>query len=322
MKRLWLILFYSLLCSQDLRPKPISGEQIINHSAYSLSYNERSEQASWVAYELTASEVKGTIGRTDNFRIDPYVSTGSASLSDYKGSGYDRGHLAPAGDMKWSSTAMSVSFYMSNMSPQNPSFNRGIWKRLENQVRQWAVDNGSVYIATAGVLNGSLTTIGSNRVAVPLYYYKVVLDYREPELKGIGFILPNRKGENNLKSYAITINQVESITGIDFFHNLPDEIEEKIEGAIDLSKWSFKPYKGSSDGGTATQCLGTTQKGNRCGNRTNNTSGYCYLHGTSKITKSSKRVTSVRCMGITKKGARCKRKTKSSNGYCYQHGGK
>ena len=119
------------------------------------------------------------------------ISTGSASLPDYKGSGYDRGHLAPAGDMKWSTTAMSESFYMSNMSPQEPSFNRGIWNRLESQVRRWAIDNGSVYIATGGVLTDGLKTLGSNSVSVPQYYFKVILDYQEPDIKGIGFIIPN-----------------------------------------------------------------------------------------------------------------------------------
>ena len=111
---------------QDLSPKPISGEQIINHFGYSLSYNEDHEQANWVFFELTDYEVSGIEKRKNQFRSDPKVKTKSASLSDYRGSGYDRGHLAPAADMKWSVTTMSESFYMSNMSPQRPSFNRGL----------------------------------------------------------------------------------------------------------------------------------------------------------------------------------------------------
>jgi len=240
MKRLWLILFYSLLCSQDLRPKPISGEQIIDHFGYSLSYNEEHEQASWVFYELTDKEVSGLVKRKDQFRKNPDVRTGSASLSDYKGSGYDRGHLAPAADMRWSSTAMSESFFMSNMSPQVPSFNRGIWKRLESKVRDWARDNKRIYIVTAGILDEGLNTIGSNSISIPNYYYKVILDYTEPELKAIGFILPNKKSKAPLQSFAISVDSVEIQTGIDFFYNLPDDKENELESNIDVKKWSWQ----------------------------------------------------------------------------------
>ena len=240
MKRLCLILFYSLLYSQDLRPKPMSGEQIIDHFGYSLSYNEEHEQASWVFYELTDNEVLGLVKRKDQFRKNPDVRTGSASLSDYKGSGYDRGHLAPAADMRWSSTAMSESFFMSNMSPQVPSFNRGIWKRLESKVRDWARDNKRIYIVTAGILDEGLNTIGSNSISIPNYYYKVILDYTEPELKAIGFILPNKKSKAPLQSFAISVDSVEIQTGIDFFYNLPDDKENKLESNIDVKKWSWQ----------------------------------------------------------------------------------
>lgn len=196
-----------------------------------------------MAYELTLKEVNGTFKRTNDFRPDPMVKTGSASLADYKGSGYDRDHLAPAADMKWSLKAMSESFYMSNMSLQRPSFNRGIWKRLEEQVRKWAVNNKSVYIATGGVLTSGLIKIGPNQVSVPEKFYKVILDYQEPELKGIGFILPNKGSKEPLENYAVTIDKVESMTGINFFYSLPDEIEEEIESKVDLSKWSFSRTK-------------------------------------------------------------------------------
>ena len=320
-----LILCQSRGIGQIELPKPLPSEQVVSHQAYSLSYNEQHEQASWVAYELTASEVRGTTKRKDSFRPDSKVITGSASLADYKGSGYDRGHLAPAADMKWSSSTMSESFFMSNMSPQEPGFNRGIWKRLEAQVRAWAINNQSVYVATAGVLKGNLPTIGRNGVSIPNYYYKVILDYNGPELKGIGFLIPNRKASSSLESFAVSIDKVEQATGINFFHSLPDEIENTIEASLDLTLWSFKPYRASSSGGgTAVQCLGKTKKGLRCKNKTNNTNSYCYLHGPNKtqIDKSSPQLSvSVQCGGITKKGMRCKRKTKSSNGKCFQHGG-
>ena len=295
MKRLWVILFYTVLSSQNLLPKPVSGEQIINHSAYSLSYNEEHEQANWVAYKLTAEKVRGSVKRKDAFRADPKVKTGSASLDDYRGSGYDRGHLAPAADMKWSSTAMSESFFMSNMSPQNPGFNRGIWKRLEEHVRNWAIDNESIHITTGGVLKGKLTTIGNNRVSVPSFYYKVILDYKEPEIKGIGFILFNENTKKSLEPYAVSIDEVEKFTGLDFYYYLPDNIENKVESMVDVSKWSFKSFKGYSSRGE-----------------------------TSKIFKQaeSKLSNAAQCRGITKKGTRCKRKTNDKSGYCYQHNGR
>ncbi|MFA6845255.1 MAG: DNA/RNA non-specific endonuclease, partial [Sphaerochaetaceae bacterium] len=126
-------------------PAPVPGEQQVSHCGYALSYNEQYEQPSWVAYQLTCDEVVGTIERTDNFRPDPAILTRSASLDDYRSSGYDRGHLIPAADQKWSAQAMDDSFYLSNMSPQTGAFNRGIWSHLEAVVRTFANDNGAIY---------------------------------------------------------------------------------------------------------------------------------------------------------------------------------
>ena len=239
-KRTTAFFLFSLLFSQNLElPKILKTDQIIHHSNYTLNYSEQHEQAEWVAYSLTSSQVYGSVGRTNDFRSDPNVKTGSASLPDYKGSGYDRGHLAPAGDMKSTYTAMSESFYMSNMSPQVPGFNRGIWKKLEGTVRNWAMDNKKVYITTGAVLTASYPTIGINKVSIPEFYYKVVLDYEQPEIKGIGFILPNQKSNKSLQSWAVSIDEVERFTGIDFFHSLPDNIEEKIESDAAVNKWSF-----------------------------------------------------------------------------------
>lgn len=221
-------------------PAVTNPDAVIVHTNYTLQYNERYEQADWVAYELTKKEVKGSIRRKDDFRSDPFVMTGSADLADYKQSGFDRGHLAPAGDMKFSFKAMDESFYMSNMSPQRPGFNRGIWKELETMVRRWAEEDGSLYVVTGPVLNKkNYPTIGENKVAVPEYYYKVLLDYTEPEIKGIGFILPNRKTENPIEGFAVPIDRVEVMTGIDFFPELPDDEEENIESHADLSLWDI-----------------------------------------------------------------------------------
>ena len=219
--------------------------QIVSYVGYTLSYNEEHEQANWVAYELTAQEVQGIVSRSDDFRADPEIRTGSATLVDYRGSGYDRGHLAPAADMKWSEEAMSESFYMSNMSPQVSGFNRGIWKSLENRVRSWAVENTAVYVVTGGILSSGLPTIGPDSVSVPEYFYKVILDYQEPELKGIGFILSNQGSKSSLKTYAVSIDSVEQRTGIDFFPSLPDDMEERLESSIDLTLWGFPTGEGN-----------------------------------------------------------------------------
>jgi len=220
-------------------PATGSKEIIITHPGYSLLYNETHEQANWVAYELTVEETNNVFERTDNFRPDPKVNTGTADDHDYSGSGFDRGHLAPAADMGWSSTVMAESFYYSNMSPQNPGFNRGIWKKLEALVRTWAIENNSVYIVTGPVLTNGLQSIGTNKVSVPEYYYKVILDYYEPGITGIGFIIPNSRSGEPLQNFAVTIDSVEKITGIDFFPLLPEKHEKIIETTLCLDCWSW-----------------------------------------------------------------------------------
>lgn len=242
LKRYIIILaFVQSIFAQIEIPSSTENSQIIKHSYYSLSYNEHHEQAEWVAYKLTKTMIdSGSVKRKDSFRPDPSVATGSAELSDYRGSGYDRGHLCPAADMKISSAAMSESFYMSNMSPQHPSFNRGIWKKLESKVRDWAVENNEIYIVTGGVLTiEPIESIGNNSVSVPKYYYKIILDYEGSEIKGIGFILENKKGTNSLGEYAVSIDQVELMTGIDFFSSLPDNVEDEIEKSFTLKEWDL-----------------------------------------------------------------------------------
>lgn len=224
-------------------PRPIDGEQIITHTGYTLSYNEEYELPSYVAYELTKAEVLGGEDREDNFRADNSVRTGSASLDDYRGSGYDRGHMAPAADFKWSAEAMSDTFYLSNMCPQDPSFNRGIWADLEAVVRTMAYDNESVYVVTGPVLtDGPYETIGENKVAVPKRFYKVVLDYTNPDIKAIGFVLPNENSDKSLQSFAMTVDEVEEITGLDFYPALPDEEEAVIESEMSTADWNFTAF--------------------------------------------------------------------------------
>ena len=213
------------------------NKQIVAHSHYTLSYREEHEQAEWVAYELTRDEVKGVEARSDDFREDPKVETGSATLADYYRSGYDRGHLAPAGDMKFSETAMSESFYMSNISPQKPEFNRGIWRELEEEVRELAQENGNLYVVTGPVFFKRSRRIGDNRVSIPQAYYKILLDYKQPEIKAIAFLLPNEGSDGELYQFIVPIDKVEELTDIDFFPGLPDDEEAMLEQQVNANMW-------------------------------------------------------------------------------------
>lgn len=219
-------------------PTYSASEAIIERPYYTLRYNEAHEQAMWVAYQLSADSLRqNKLPRTDDFRKDPRVRTGSAALQDYQGSGYDRGHLAPAADFSYDDFALSQSFYLSNMSPQVPSFNRGIWKKLEDKVRDWAIANDNIYVVTGPVLNKTFKTIGPNKVSIPEYYYKIVLDIQKPDIKAIGFLMKNEKSGASLQSFVVTIDSIESLTGLDFFPSMPDDMENALEGSKMTNSW-------------------------------------------------------------------------------------
>ncbi len=211
-------------------------DTIFEHKAYSVSYNHHFRQPNWVAYQLTKVETIKVIDRSDKFKPDPLIK-GTDNAVDYKGSGYDRGHLAPSADMTFSKVTMEESFYFSNMSPQNPSFNRGIWSNLEEQVRDWAKEFDSLYIVVGPILNDSLIRIGTHHVAVPKYYFKVILDNRKGHQKAIGFIMENQNSKLPLEHFAVSIDKVEQLTHMDFYSLLPNEQEQKIEQHVCLECW-------------------------------------------------------------------------------------
>jgi endonuclease G len=268
-------------------PAILKSDEIIRHAAYTLKYDEKHEQASWVAYHLTSDETYSKFTRTDKFIIDPIVRNGSAENKDYKGSGYDRGHLAPAADMGWSAQSMKESFYFSNMSPQVPGFNRGIWKQLEELIRTWAMQLEELYIVTGPVLSENLPSIGPNEVSIPNYYYKVILAKKDNAWQGIGFILKNESSNSPLSNYSVPIDSVERFTGIDFFNQLPEHIESDLEKRVCAECWTWNKKK-------------STLKSAVSENK--NTA-----------------IKTVQCSGITKSGKRCKRKTTNANGRCFQH---
>ncbi len=281
MKKIFLILFLSptFLFSQEVSTfLPTSNGELVHHSYYSLSYSQQHEQAEWVFYEINSNTNLGQVKRTNNFRSDNLISANSASLSDYKGSGFDRGHLAPAADMSFNYIAMSESFLLSNMSPQNASFNRGVWKKLEILVRTWG-NYTDIYVVTGPILNSCSTSIGGNNVCVPNYFYKVIYDPQNQKM--ISFILPNKKGNKSLNKYVCTTDSLEKITNIDFFPILENNLEERLESQIHKELWTWtnsnNTYK-SKNTNLANQCKGITQKGKRCKNKIKKSKGYCYYH--------------------------------------------
>ncbi len=226
-------------------PEGKKADCIFQREGYAFGYSEIHEQPLWVTYKLTADELNGKkVGRTDDFREDPRVRTRSAAPEDYKGSGYDRGHLAPAADMGWNQDVMSESFYMSNMSPQTPECNRGIWVELESQVRDFALWEKEIFVVTGPIFypGKPVKSIGvTSRVSVPHAYYKVVYDLTPP-CKMIGFIIPNRSGNKKLQKYAVTVNTVEKETGLTFFPKLPAD-QTVLKQTISVSDWNWTPRK-------------------------------------------------------------------------------
>ncbi|MFN5416877.1 MAG: DNA/RNA non-specific endonuclease [Flavobacteriia bacterium] len=213
-------------------------DTITEHTAYFVSYNSKYRQANWVAYQLTKTECEKSVERSNKFLADPKLQN-SNNAADYKKSGYDRGHLAPAADMSFSEITMKESFYFSNMSPQTPSFNRGIWKKLEEQTRDWALEYDSLYITVGPVLNDSLCKIGPHQLAVPQYYYKVILDLDKNHQKAIAFLMENENSKSPLKTFVVSIDVLEKLTEIDFFPLVEDKIEEELEEKICLSCWGL-----------------------------------------------------------------------------------
>ena len=213
---------------------------IVKHNGYQLSYSEQHEQAEWVAYSLDKSDIVYTNYKRPFFIEDPKVKTKSADWRNYKKSGYDKGHLCPAGDRRASQKAHDETFYTSNISPQNHEFNAGIWNKLEQKTRYWAKKYNHLYVVTGGILEPNLKTIGKEKVSVPNYFYKVLLDYTQPEIKAIAFLVPHKDSNKPLYEFIVSIDELEQKTGIDFFPELPDSIENQLEASTDYKNWSFR----------------------------------------------------------------------------------
>ena len=221
-------------------PAPLTDrkEQILRRTAYTASYNSDTRLPNWVAWQLTTEHTSGPHKRGGiDFAEDEDVPEPRATDWDYYRSGYDRGHLCPSADNKWSEAAQRESFLFTNICPQNHSLNAGDWNEMEQQCRRWAKELGSIYIVSGPILYKSKhKTIGKNKVVVPEAFFKVVL-CTEGEPKAIGFIYKNQPGNRPKGDYVNSVDEVERITGIDFFPALPDDVESRVEESADIADW-------------------------------------------------------------------------------------
>ncbi|MCW5518708.1 DNA/RNA non-specific endonuclease [Aureitalea sp. L0-47] len=217
-------------------PNSTTGK-IIRHTYFSLSYSEKHEQAEWVAYELRDEQLVKTEFERPYFVQDRKIKSGSADWRNYKNSGYDRGHLCPAGDRRFDFEAYHETFLTSNISPQNHEFNAGIWNRLEQKVRYWAGRREALFVITGGVLENGLEAIGDEDVSVPKEFYKIIVDRNGDELKAIAFLIPNEGTSDSFYDYVVSIDEIERKTRIDFLRGLDDRIEDRLESRVDLKEW-------------------------------------------------------------------------------------
>lgn len=226
---------------------PIGGTgTLVQRAAFALSYNEAHEQAEWVAYRLSATHLEPPlVPAAGIYREDPQVPTGSARPEDYSNAAFTRGQLVPAADRAYRKAAVEATFLMSNISPQARLFNLGIWRELEELARGWAKDAGELYIITGPLLQmAPLGAIGENEITVPGGYFKVLLDIEPPELRAIGFALPNTVSMEPLPKFAVAVDEIEAQTGLDFFQGfLPADVEAALEAEADTSLWAFSRDK-------------------------------------------------------------------------------
>ncbi len=229
----------TLVSTSDIYLPTSTTKNIVKHTYYTLSYSEKHEQAEWVAYELKKEELSHNNFKRPFFIEDPMVKSNSASWKNYKHSGYDKGHLCPAGDRKFSKKAFDETFFTSNISPQLNNFNAGIWNRLEQKTRYWASKYDGVYVITGGILQKGLKTIGKEDVSVPKYFYKILIDKTTDGYKAIAFLLPHKNSNKPLYEFVVPIDEIEKMTGIDFFYKLSNTTEDALEKSASYKKWAF-----------------------------------------------------------------------------------
>lgn len=225
-------------------PSKVPGGRIVRHGAYVTSYNTQTLIPDWVAYELTAEETEGRRERDGiEFRMDPDLKGCTQAMrEDYSGSGWTKGHLMPAADAAFSSSTMAETFYFTNICPQNEVLNAGDWQYLEKRVRSWAGRYGSVWVATGPIVGENrYGTIGDRNVVVPDSFFKALMIRRKDgSYSSIAFVMDNDEDRYYLKDCYMSVDELEALTGFDFFPALDDKIEEKVESSVRLSDWGIR----------------------------------------------------------------------------------
>ncbi len=223
-------------------PKLEAGDEVVVHAGHMLVYSEKHEQPKWTAHIASPDLIKGNLARIDSFLPDPLVKTGTAVTADYWNSGYDRGHLVPSADMRWNLEALQGTYLYSNISPQKPELNRETWADLEDWGRRYVnFSERRVFIVTGPVLRDGLPTMQKvdrkNEVSIPEYFWKVIADLDGDQPQAIAFVMKNAKLDGPPITFAVTVDSVETLTGLDFFPALDDAIEAKIEAMRELKDW-------------------------------------------------------------------------------------
>lgn len=209
-----------------------------DYEGFTLAFNPANHTPDWVGWELLKSEADGEISRSNRFWQDEEVE-GCPLSADYSNSGYDRGHLCPAADQKWSEEAMRDCFVMTNMCPQDHALNAGAWQTLEKKERLWAERDSALVIVAGPIYSDSdKKRIGEAGVRVPSAFFKVILAPYVENPRAIGFIYPNMTAPGNMENYSMSVDEVEAITGLDFFSALPDELENRIESVKSFTEWN------------------------------------------------------------------------------------
>lgn len=217
---------------------PLTPSQFVEYEGFSVSFNKKNKTPNYAAWELLGEETYGDASRTNKFWHDSKVK-GCSTLEDYKRSGYDRGHLCPAADQKWSEKAMHECFVLANICPQDHALNAGAWNTLEDKCRSWARRDSALVIVAGPLYSDADTlTIGPGKVRVPSMFFKVVLAPYLEEPRAIGFLYPNMSAPGSMDNYATSVDEIEQLTGMDFFSSLPDSLENKIEKSFSLKAWN------------------------------------------------------------------------------------
>ena len=212
------------------------SDTLVRYDAFMVHFNSGRGIANCAVYELTRGELQGTIERSNDFGQDASVK-GCPLPGDYAGSGFDRGHLVPAADLKWSEAAMRQSFLMTNVAPMHKALNEGGWAKLEEKVREWIVRDSTLLVFAGPIVNKGDSTLASGRVTVPGSYYKVVMAPCVHPMRAIAFIYPNGRSGGRLRQYAVSVDEVEHKTGLDFFLYLPAQDQHRLENPVNLDAW-------------------------------------------------------------------------------------